>query len=122
MKTDLKVNAKFPVGAFSAGVEFKRISNSANSKLTVYTEATAVCLTYYASILQFIKLNISESFRNAITYAKVEPDDYYNILDTFGSHYTSGLGMGSKCVLQSEFTNDAWYVNFIFSSNKKIKN
>ena len=102
------MNAKFPGGSFSASVDYHRVSESSNSQKTVYTEATAVCMTYYADVQNYVQLNLSESFVNAIVWAEVEPDDYYAILNAFGTHYTSGLGMGSKCVLQSEFTEDKW--------------
>lgn len=51
------------------------------------------------------KPSVSQNFAAAIDHLNDDIETYYDFLDTFGTHYVSGLKMGSKFGFKSKFTN-----------------
>eukprot|EP00112_Aurelia_sp_Birch-Aquarium-sp1_P022331 Seg626.10 transcript_id=Seg626.10/GoldUCD/mRNA.D3Y31 product="Vitelline membrane outer layer protein 1" protein_id=Seg626.10/GoldUCD/D3Y31 len=82
--------------SFAASTEYNRVSEQlkTNQKSVIKSEST--CTVYGASLNTFPPPKFTENFFNNLKALGKENPDYYNFLDTFGTHFVKGITMGSR--------------------------
>lgn len=106
----LKVDASIDGGgwgfSFSASGAYQAVKASTTSERSVYIQAKALCSVYKASLLDYENMTLSDNFRKGVASLSNTTNfsSIMRFIDNFGTHFTNMIQMGSKCVLQSKFS------------------
>jgi len=108
LKVDVSVSGGYNGGlvsaAFSASAGFQEASQEITNQNLVIIYTKSVCQTYEAKLLAFSPIpNVTENFRALVAQLPLDDDDpivYWEFIATFGTHYSQGINMGAKAVIQ----------------------
>jgi hypothetical protein len=96
---EVQVSASFGWGPakFSASTDYKRVETGSNSQHSMFTKSTARCYAYCGGLLTYALPKVSKNFAAAVKgLPKTYSDDYFALMEVFGTHYTNDISMGSS--------------------------
>lgn len=99
-------------GEFKASSSYQTKSTDTASREYVYINTRAECIVYKASIESGFSPRISDSLMQSVNDLKSmsfssAPQQYFNLIESFGTHSVTELLMGAKYGVTSKFTREA---------------
>jgi hypothetical protein len=116
MKTHVSLTVGFPIGSFTASVDYQKVTQEESSYHYRYTSALATCSLYRGRMLEFYNASLTPEFRYAVSLLQAPCaagqscwSEYMKVLGAFGTHYVETVIMGGRMILRSAFTEDKWH-------------
>jgi hypothetical protein len=115
----------FP-GSFTASASYQSTVSSMEENSYHYFYADATCAMYHLKLKSFTSdLTLSSEFETAVAYLDVSNDDtFYDVIEAFGTHYTSALVVGGQATkydyFEEEYYESATATGMSFDEDAKV--
>lgn len=106
LSKSISISGEYLTAKFAASYDYKQISKMVYSDAKIIINTGAICSSYIANTMKYLKASLSDNFIAGVLYISKQSDiaAYYEFINTFGTQYLIKVYMGASYTRSYVFT------------------